>query len=111
MSDRHGTTRRKADRPLVAFSRRPRFAPNNYFAYALYSGADVLYVGVTTRLTEDRMTEHRRTKWWWPMVTHWEELDLCTNDRREAFRLEAEIITAMRPRFNITHNMSDEATR
>lgn len=70
-----------------------------YEAYA-EDGA-LLYVGVATNLAS-RLTDHQRTKPWWPEVVRVKARSYAT--RTAALKAERAMITKRTPRYNVTHS-------
>jgi predicted GIY-YIG superfamily endonuclease len=65
----------------------------------------LLYVGISVRPAK-RMSEHSRSKEWWPLVEHFLFTECDT--RRDALELEEGMIRNEQPIFNIVHAQSDE---
>jgi len=75
--------------------------------YQYYDATEVLlYVGITDR-GHARASEHAKGKPWWPEVARGEMEHFQSRDR--ALQREAFLITTLRPRYNIQHNVTRSA--
>lgn len=73
-------------------------APACYLVYGLYSGGELLYVGMTSRF-RGRLREHFETRDWMHLVDRvecWGPYDESTARRRES-----ELIAVMEPTYNV----------
>jgi predicted GIY-YIG superfamily endonuclease len=70
---------------------------DTWHVYQLHSDTEFLYVGYTREL-QRRLSQHRRTKPWWPEVTDIRSEEFGTED--EARQREKEIWAAESPKYN-----------
>ena len=81
-----------------------------WHVYQLRSDTELLYVGYTRRLKR-RLSDHRRTKPWWPEVTQTPTEEFATEDA--ARQRERELWEGARPKYNRNSpfRTSEEAAR
>ena len=70
-------------------------------------GGDLLYIGITGHLPR-RLHQHGKHKDWWQDCQRVEVEHVRGRDR--ALRREADLIKALRPRHNVTHNRGRDST-
>lgn len=76
-----------------------------YVCFAGYQDPRPMYVGYTKHI-EKRWACHRRTTWWWPMVTHgWFD---CYQGRRAALAAESLTIGRLDPRCDLALPAAEE---
>lgn len=76
----------------------PPTLEGRYVVYRLFLGEELAYVGFTNNLTR-RLVQHRRYKSWARFVDHVDCYPVAT--RAQALTVEAEMIRAENPIFNI----------
>jgi hypothetical protein len=67
------------------------------------SDGNLLYLGISLNAAK-RASEHRKDKQWWNEVATIQIEHLPTGDRARVLEIEADLIKAEKPKYNVVHN-------